>query len=77
MGKRGKSKLLTESELEKLSTRNLLAYLRSLHSCHETPDWDDDWHTGRAGKIVKSSQAWKDNHALTKKVLAKREHIDE
>lgn len=52
--------MLTQEELEKLTTPRLLAYLRSWLTC-----WDS----------YKEGSDWQDHHRLIKSILAKREHI--
>lgn len=67
-----KLKLLSKEQMDLLSTKNLLAYLRRMHKCHEC--------TQPAGEVYplgvcKSDQAWKDTYALVKSILATREHL--
>ena len=59
---------LTESDLQKLTTKRLLRYRISLLKCPETPSWDDR-------RISKSDVNWKKHYALVKSILATREHV--
>lgn len=75
-------KILTEFQLRKLSTRNLLAYLRSLHKCRNDKDWDEDFlidgknfYFGNT-KFYKNSEEWRNLYSLVKSILSEREHIE-
>ena len=60
--------------MEKLTTSNLLAYLRSLHKkYHDGPDWEEGGYVPY--KVTKSSPEWQETHTIAKEVLGKREHI--
>jgi hypothetical protein len=61
--------LLSKEQMEKLTTKRLLAYKTKLMSYHETPDWDDP------NSICKASNVWKETYANLKAVLATRENI--
>ncbi len=65
-------KPLTREQMESLTTRNLLSYLRRLHMCYDQPDWDL-----RRKYIYKSSPEWQELRATAKNVLATREHTKE
>jgi hypothetical protein len=64
-------------ELEKLSTRQLLARLKSLHQCEESvslSDWDDFSNTSEAIQF-KDTPEWKAAYERIKGVLSLREHV--
>ncbi len=63
-------KLLTKEELEKLTTKRLLAYKQSLLIVYESPDLDNP-HS-----LSKESEEWKACYKSTKDILATREHIE-
>ena len=63
-------KFLTKERLEKLTTKRILAYLRSLYVVHEGPNWDE-----HNKEITKSSIEWKEQVKLVKSILATREHL--
>lgn len=67
------------NKLEKLSTKRLLAYLHSLQRCEESielSDWNKNEVDSAKGIIFKSSEEWKLQYNLVKKVLATRPNID-
>jgi len=61
--------MLTEQQLMKLTTQRLLAYLRSWHKYHDTPNWDNDQ------EFCKQSPMWQEHYKLIKSILKEREHI--
>lgn len=63
-------KLLSKEQLEKLTTKRLLAYKTSLLMVYESPDFDNP------NSLSKESQEWKDCYKITKDILATREHIE-
>ncbi|WP_226649562.1 hypothetical protein ACJJID_11535 [Microbulbifer sp. CnH-101-G] len=71
-------KPLNQRELEALSTKRLLAYLRRLQRCEESielSDWQEDKVSPLGGIVFKSSDEWKTQYNLVKAVLAKRPNI--
>lgn len=63
-------KILSFEQLEKLTTKRLLAYKNKLMQVPETPYWDDP------KKITKSSPEWKVCYRALKKILSKRENVE-
>jgi hypothetical protein len=70
---RNKKDVLSKERLEKLPTKRLLMYLRSLYECHEEPHWDEDTDTT---ELTKDSTEWKKHIQLVKSILANREHVN-
>jgi len=70
-----KRDVLSRERLDKLTTKRLLAYLRSLYVCHEGRHWDDDDHNTQ--ELTKDSTEWKEHIQLVKSILANREHVNE
>jgi hypothetical protein len=66
-------KLLTKSELEKLTTPRLLAYLKSLRKVHDYQDHDSIFGFR---KLTKESKQWQETYNLVKSILTTREHIE-
>ena len=64
-------KLLTTQQLEKLTTKRLLAYKGALMKVPETPNWDEP-----DARLNKSSDEWQTAYAELKAVLSTRENID-
>ena len=64
-------KLLTKEQLEKLTTKRLLAYKDALMKVPETPNWDDPEE-----RLNKTSYEWKITYAAVKGVLSEREHVE-
>jgi len=60
---------LSIEQMNKLTTKRLLAYKNKLMSYHETSDWDD------IDSISKSSDSWKEVYANIKTVLATKENL--
>ena len=70
---------LSPDKLESLTTKRLLAYLRSLQQCEESieaSDWSEDEVTSVSGIIFKTSDEWKLQYNLVKAVLAERPNIE-
>lgn len=65
-------KILQKTELEKLTTPRLLAYLRAWLSVPETQDYDDE----DAARMTKDNPIWSQQHRLIKSILSTREHVD-
>lgn len=65
-------KILTREQLEKLTTKRLLAYKNKLLKVPEEPNWDEANNT----RINKLSKEWIDLYSLVKEILSKREHIE-
>jgi len=64
-------KILTREQLEKLTTKRLLAYKNKLMDVHEGPNWDSD----DVVRLNKTSPEWKELYAIVKEILATREHV--
>lgn len=64
-----KDNFLSKDQMEKLTTKRLLAYKTKLMSYHETPDWNDP------DSICKTSDSWKKVYANLKTILATRENL--
>lgn len=63
------NKFLSKDQMEKLTTKRLLAYKNKLMKYHDHPDWDD------LDSISKASDIWKEIYANLKSVLATRENL--
>lgn len=61
-----KVKVLSASELDKLPTPRLRAYVRRLHAVHDGPHWEpaDARAEKRAGKLTKADSEWHDAYQL-------------
>ncbi len=64
-----KDNFLSKDQMEKLTTKRLLAYKNKLMKYHDHPDWEDP------DSISKASDIWKETYANLKAVLATRENI--
>lgn len=64
--------ILSKDQMERLTTKRLLAYRDSLLTWHETCHYDDDYDESKC----KAGQLWKATYATVKEVLAKREHVN-
>jgi len=53
-------KILTREQLEKLTTKRLLAYKNKLMDVHEGPNWDSD----DVVRLNKTSPEWKELYAI-------------
>jgi len=60
---------LTKEQMEKLTTKRLLAYKNKLMQYPEGPDWDTN------EGMNKSHSEWKQTYQNLKDILATREHI--
>lgn len=68
---------MSSEELEKLSTKQLLARLRRLHQCEESAslsDWDDADSASEA-ILFKDTSEWKAAYEQVKRALSQREHV--
>lgn len=65
-------KFLTKEELEKLTTKRLLAYKNKLMKCPEGYDWEPD----SSYRITKQDPKWQEIYSLVKDILSKREHVN-
>lgn len=73
----GHKKLLSREEIERLTTKRLLAYRNSLYKYPEGPSYDEQFFGGKDYGLYKSHPAWKAAMKNVKSVLDQREHIDE
>lgn len=64
-------KLLTKEQLEKLTTKRLLAYKAALMVVPEKPNWDEEEEL-----LNKTSPEWKATYAMVKGILSEREHVE-
>lgn len=65
-------KILTREQLEKLTTKRLLAYKNKLMQVHEGPNEDEGSYQG----FNKTDEEWKSLYALVKEILATRENVE-
>lgn len=75
--KRRPIKPIPLAQLEKLTTKRLLARLKQLHLCEESISLSDranDCDT--SGKVFKDSPEWIAAYEQIKRLLAKREHVE-
>jgi len=72
---RRSSKFLTIEELEKLTTKRLLAYKNKLYRTPEGPSYEETMYGGTDHDMHKQRPEWKTAVEAVKVVLAKREHI--
>ena len=63
------AKFLSREQLEKLTTKRLLAYKNKLMDFPEEPSWD-------SSRMNKSEPEWKQVYSELKEILASREHIE-
>lgn len=68
-------KTLTKEQMEKLTTKRLLAYLKSWREAPEHEDHEKSMYGGQS-QICKEDQFWKDHFEEIKSVLATREHVE-
>jgi len=68
---------LSLEELEKLSTKQLLARLRQLHECEESASRSDRYDTSNTSDAIlfKDTTEWKAAYEQVKGVLSLREHV--
>jgi len=71
----GHKKLLSREEMEKLSTKRLLAYKNSLYKYPEGPSYEEQHYGGKDYGLYKSHPNWQAAMKLAKEVLAERENI--
>jgi hypothetical protein len=64
-------KLLTQTELKRLTTPRVLAYKNRLMNVPEGPNWEED----NVERLNKADPKWKQAYADVKAVLASREHV--
>lgn len=72
-------KLIPQDELQNLSTKRVLSYLRKLHECEESlelSDWTIEELSQEKNIIFKSSKEWKIQYKLVKEILSEREHVE-
>lgn len=71
---------LTRAELEKLSTKRLLAKLKTLHQCEQSFELSDreEHEIDKNADYIqfKESPEWISQYELLKEILSKREHIE-
>ena len=72
---RKKKDILSRERLEKLTTKRILAYLRSLYECHDGPHWVAE--DQNPYELTKDSTEWKEHIQLIKAILSTREHVNE
>lgn len=70
-------RILTIEQMEKLTTRRLLAYKNSLYRVPEGPNHDETMYGGIDYSMHKQRPEWKAALAHAKAVLATREHLPE
>ncbi len=68
--------LLSREQLEKLTTKRLLAYKNKLMQVHDSGDWNDYCICFQNEHINKTSPVWQETYQNVKSVLATREHIE-
>jgi hypothetical protein len=68
---------MSPDELEKLSTKQLLARLRRLRQCEESASLSDQYDASNtSGAILfKDTSAWKTAYEQVKEILSLREHV--
>lgn len=64
-------KMLSKQELEKLTTKRLLAYKNKLMQVPEGPSFDED----NVDRMNKQNVEWQHAYFLVKEVLSTREHV--
>lgn len=76
--KRKKIYPIAKEKLESLSTKRLLARLKSLHQCEqsfELSDKDESERLLNDGIEFKESSEWQSEYENVKEILSKREHV--
>jgi hypothetical protein len=63
---------LTQSQMEEMPTKRLLAYYRGLLKVHETPHWDAPKEDVGG---TKKDPEWEKARVATKEILGRREHV--
>lgn len=72
---RRRLKLLTRAQIEKLTTKRLLAYRDRLLSVHEGPNQPQYGACEKTNDLTKDSPEWKATYSACKEILGKREHV--
>jgi hypothetical protein len=68
--------LMTNEELERLPTKQLLARLGQLRHCEESASLSDSGdESGLSGVMFKDSAEWSAAYEQLKAILAQREHV--
>jgi hypothetical protein len=73
---RRSGRFLTSEELEKLTTKRLLAYKNSLYKVPEGPSYEETMYGGTDHDMHKQRPEWQSAVDAVKVVLAEREHIE-
>lgn len=68
-------KLLNIEQLEKLTTKRLLAYKNSLMKVHDDIDWEEKYNDSKVEELTKQSKEWQDCYNNVKLILSKRENV--
>ena len=68
-------KFLTTEEMEKLTTKRLLAYKTSLYRVPEGPSHEETMYGGTDHAMHKQRPEWKEAVASANKLLATRENV--
>lgn len=71
----GTRKFLTSEEMEKLTTKRLLAYRNKLYKVPEGPSHEETIYGGIDTQMHKCRPEWKEAVARVKVVLATRENV--
>lgn len=75
--KRRPIKPIPLAQLEKLTTKRLLARLKQLHQCQESISLSDRAsEPDTSGEVFKDSSEWIAAYEQIKRLLAKREHLE-
>lgn len=81
MSKKSKPCVLTDLEMKKKGTKELLGYLKRLHQCEESFESSDLIENpdllDTSTIYFKQTEKWKASYINVKSVLKNREHIDE
>lgn len=75
MSRRRSNKFLTREEMEKLTTKRLLAYRNSLYKYPEGPSHEETIYGGVDHQMHKQRPEWKEAVAVLKAVLTTRENV--
>jgi hypothetical protein len=71
-----RSSILTNEQLEKLTTKRLLAYRNSLLKCWDQYDEGDEGSKTGSSRLTKEDQEWKDVYKNVVDILNTREHVE-
>jgi hypothetical protein len=74
MGKRA-LRLLTEPQMQHLTTERLLKYKARLLTVQDGPDWDVTYEGAQDRAMHKQRPEWMSTYEACKVILAKREHV--